>query len=277
MQLLRWGDIGLKSLREGSGLDDNGFIISDVSLDKIKHDDMQCINESIERLQKLFPRKLHSVYVYGSVARGDALPGKSDLDLLALFDSNLNHDQSSELKNLASELSQRYRSMFREVGIAVAYYDYALDPANYYEQAFLKELCVCVHGEDLRRRFGPYKLIPEIAISFNGDICEVLNRTINRLANSSVVEFETIAQGFSRKLIRTYYSMVMARSQIWSTRLDEQAEIFFHHFPDKKLIISTLLEWIDQPPSDRTNVIDSFKREGKWACENFVHEAHILS
>lgn len=266
----------MKNLREGSGLDRSGFIVSDVSLEKIKYDYRQCINESIERLQKLFPLKLHSVYVYGSVARGDALPGKSDLDLLALFDSDLNHDESTELKNLASNLSLTFRSSVREVGIAVAYYEYAIDPVNYYEQAFLKELCVCVHGKDLRDRFGPYKLTPEIAISFNGDICEVLNRTISRLETASAVEFETIAQGFSRKLIRTYYSMVMARSQIWSTRLNEQAEIFLHHFPDKKLIISTLLEWIEQPPADRTNVIDSFKREGKWACEYFVREAHLL-
>jgi tRNA nucleotidyltransferase (CCA-adding enzyme) len=85
-------EAGMKSLREGSGLDRNGFIVSDVSLDKIKYDYMQCIKESVDRLQKLFSRKLHSVYVYGSVARGDALPRKSDLDLLSLFDGKLSHE-----------------------------------------------------------------------------------------------------------------------------------------------------------------------------------------
>ncbi|MGM0835122.1 MAG: nucleotidyltransferase domain-containing protein [Bacillota bacterium] len=267
----------MKNLQEGSGLDRNGFIVSDVSLEKIKYDYMQSIKDSVERLQKLFPRKLHSVYVYGSVARGDALQGKSDLDLLALFDGKLSQEQSTELKHLASELSHTYRFLVREVGIAIAYYDYALDPVNYYEQAFLKELCVCVHGEDLRGRFCPYKLTPEIATSFNGDICEVVKRTLSRLETATTVEFKAISQGFARKLIRTYYSMVMARSQIWSTRLHEQAEIFLHYFPDKKPIINTLQEWIEQPPMDRTTVIDSFKREGKWACENFVREAHIPS
>jgi tRNA nucleotidyltransferase (CCA-adding enzyme) len=215
--------------------------------------------------------------VYGSVARGDALPRKSDLDLLALFDGMLSPDQSTELKNLARELSQKYSSLVRDVGIAVVYYDYAIDPANYYEQAFLKELCVCVHGEDLRERFGPYKLTPEIAISFNGDICEVLNRTISRLETASIGEIKTISQGFARKLIRTYYSMVMVRSQIWSTRLHEQSEIFIHHFPDKKTIVRTLQKWIEQPPTDRIIVLGFFKREGKWVSENFVREAHIPS
>ncbi|MGD6833910.1 nucleotidyltransferase family protein [Sutcliffiella halmapala] len=264
----------MKNLRGGSGLDRNGFIVSDVSLEKIKYDYIQCIKDSVERLQKLFPRKLHSVYVYGSVARGDALPCKSDLDLLALFDGNLSQEEFTELKTLSSDLSHTYRFLVREVGIAVAYYDYALDPVNYYEQAFLKELCVCVHGEDLRGRFGPYKLTPEIAISFNGDICEVLNRTISRLETVSTVEFKSISQGFARKLIRTYYSMVMARSQIWSTLFHEQSEIFIHHFPDKKPIICTLQDWIEQPPTDRRKVIETFKREGNWACVNFVREAH---
>ncbi|WHZ59089.1 nucleotidyltransferase domain-containing protein [Metabacillus hrfriensis] len=70
--------------------------------------------------------------MYGSVARGDAIPRKSDLDLLALFDCMLSPDQSTELKNIARELSQKYSSLVRDVGIAVAYYDYAIDPANYY-------------------------------------------------------------------------------------------------------------------------------------------------
>lgn len=269
--------IEIGNLKAGYGLDSKGFIVSDVSEDKIDDVYMLCIRESVESLKKLFNEQLHSVYVYGSVARGEAIAKKSDLDLIAMFDTKLSSIKLAELKKLAEELSHKYCSLFRDVGIAIAYYDYTVDPANYYENAFLKELCVCVYGEDLGERFGPYKLTSEIAIRFNGDIYESLIRTLNRLDSASNDEFKTFSQGFSRKLIRTYYSMVMVRSQIWSTRLHEQSEVFIRYFPDKEPIIRTLLNWVVQPPADREAVYELFKSEGEWASSNFTHEVNISS
>ncbi|AST94272.1 hypothetical protein BC6307_07990 [Sutcliffiella cohnii] len=250
-------------LKAGYGLDHNGFIESDVSIEKIDKSYMPCIQESIESLKKLFPQQLHSVYVYGSVARGDAIPLKSDLDLIAMFNSQLSAEKLAALKTLASELSVKYGSLVRDVGIAVAYYDYTVDPTNYYENAFIKEISVCVYGEDVGERFGPYKLTPEIAISFNGDICNYVTRTLKRLETAASIEdFKIISQGFARKLIRTYYSMVMARSQIWTTKLHEQSDVFTHYFPHKAPIIRSLHEWINQPPTERDTVFELFKIEG---------------
>lgn len=267
----------MMNLRAGYGLDPNGFIISDVSIEKIDNGYLPCILESVESLNNLFHQQLHSVYVYGSVARGEAVAIKSDLDLIAMFSGKLSSVKLAELKKVAGELSQKYRSLVRDVGIAVAYYDYTVSPSNYYENAFLKELCVCMYGVDLGERFGPYKLTSGIAISFNGDICEVLTRTLNRLETASNEDFKTLVQGFARKLIRTYYSMVMVRSQIWTTRLHEQSEVFIHHFPNKESIIRTLLNWIDEPPMDHEVVYELVKSEGEWASANFKHEANISS
>ena len=163
--------------------------------------------------------------------------------------------------------------MVREVGIAVGDYGYVMDPENYYEQAFLSELCVCVHGEDLRGRFGPYKLTSDIAISFNGDIRQVLDRTIKRLEVASEEEAKSLTQNFARKLIRSCYSMVMERSQIWTTRLHEQADVFLRYFPDKELTMRTLQKWIENPPTNREIALELFKNEGSWVAQNFVREA----
>jgi predicted nucleotidyltransferase len=267
----------MASLQAGYGLDRDGYIVSDVGLDKIDSAYFSCIHESVEKLTKAFPYRLHSIYVYGSVARGEAVAVKSDLDLLALFNSTLTGEESAKLNTVTSALSQKYRSLVRDVGIAVANYDYVVDPANYYEQAFLKEMCACVRGEDLRERFGPYKLTSEIAIRFNGDMREVLARTISRLEGASDEELKGLSQTFARKLIRTYYSMVMVRSRIWSTRLHEQSEIFIPHFPEKEPIIRTLQKWIEEPPTNRESVLNLFRSEGNWVIANFEHEARILS
>ena len=267
--------IKIGNLKAGYGLDSNGFIISDVSKDKIDDAYLPCICESVENLKNLFQQQLHSVYLYGSVARGEAIAKKSDLDLIAMFNTKLSPIKLAELKKLVGELSQKYHYLVRDVGIAVAYYDYTMDPANYYENAFLKELCVCVYGEDLGELFGPYRITSEIAIRFNGDIQEVLYRTLKRLETAPKKDFITFTQGFARKLIRTCYSMVMVRSQIWTTRLHEQSEIFIHHFPEKETTIRTLLNWIEEPPMDHDSVYNLFKSEGEWASANFMKEATI--
>lgn len=67
--------------------------------------------------------------------------------------------------------------------------------------------------------------------------------------------------------------MVMVRSQIWTTRLHEQSEVFLHHFPEKESVIRTLLYWIDEPPTDRKAVFELFKIEGEWTGANFLKEA----
>lgn len=265
----------MKRLQAGYGLDQDGYLLSEVSLDKIAKDYIPCIRESIEKLVSLFPHQCHSIYVYGSVARGDAVIEKSDLDLLVIFNKPLSSDEVTELKTLSNSLSQKYQALVRDVGIAYGDCDYVFDPVNYYEQAFLQALCVCVHGEDIREHFGPYKLTSEIAISFNGDISKVLARTISRLEAASKAEIKTIVQNFSRKLIRTYYSMVMTRSQIWTTRLQEQSEVFIHFFPEKEPIIRTLHSWIDDPPTNKEQVLELFQKEGNWLAENFESEALI--
>lgn len=70
--------------------------------------------------------------------------------------------------------------------------------------------------------------------------------------------------------------MVMVRSQIWTTRLGEQSEVFLHYFPEKESIIHILLNWIDEPPTEREVIYELVKNEGEWARSNFTHEANSL-
>ncbi len=259
-------------LRKGYGLDENGFIVRDVGLEKITPVYQNCIQETVETLHIQLPNLLHSVYVYGSVARCDAEVGKSDLDILAIFKRVLHNNEHQRLKRLGEGLSQKYYPLVRDVGLAKTTLDYCMDPNNYHEQAFLRELCVCVDGEDLRGRFGPYKLTEDIAISFNGDIAEVSERYLKKLQSTFGEEFHTNIQSLSRKLIRAHYSMVMARSQIWSTKLSEQAAIFLQHFPEKKEVVTTLQKWLEKPPADRTKAIAIMEKESKWTKNHFTKE-----
>jgi tRNA nucleotidyltransferase (CCA-adding enzyme) len=64
--------------------DENGFIINDLSLDMIDHKWRTVLRIVKNNFVKNLDKNLHSIYVRGSVARGLAIEGISDLDMFSL-------------------------------------------------------------------------------------------------------------------------------------------------------------------------------------------------
>ena len=64
------------------------------------------LNEVIHAFQTEFSTELHSLYVYGSVAQGTAIAGKSDLDLCIIF-----HHPTDDLEQKISEI-QSYITLY---------------------------------------------------------------------------------------------------------------------------------------------------------------------
>jgi predicted nucleotidyltransferase len=263
-----------------SGLDDEGFIISEVSIDNILPEYKQVIEDCTAQIEDRLPDLVHSVYVYGSVARGNPVRGKSDLDLLIIFNRHLSNEERKTLSLTLEMLSKIYRSLIREVGVADCTVEEMLDPKSKYGWgAYLKILCVCIDGEDLTKRFEKFKLTPAIALGINGDVGRYIDDALLKIQNNATTNDEAgnIASTLARKLIRSCYSMVMSRAQIWSTKLDEQAQVFMQYFPEESDFISTLQLWINNPPKDKGVIIEVLNRDGKWLTNNFAIEAEKLS
>src|ERR1700722_2909173 len=68
------------------GLNDDGTIAREGALDRVPAAFVPVVDAARARITATFggPR-LHSAYLYGSIPRGTAVPGVSDLDLLILF------------------------------------------------------------------------------------------------------------------------------------------------------------------------------------------------
>jgi predicted nucleotidyltransferase len=64
--------------------DENGFIINDLSLDMIDHKWRTVLRIIKNNFVKNLDKNLYSIYVRGSVARGLAIEGISDLDMFSL-------------------------------------------------------------------------------------------------------------------------------------------------------------------------------------------------
>ena len=67
------------------------------------------LNEVIHAFQTEFSTELHSLYVYGSVAQGTAIAGKSDLDLCIIF-----YHPTDDLERKISEIQSYIIDLLRK-------------------------------------------------------------------------------------------------------------------------------------------------------------------
>ncbi|UHA73217.1 nucleotidyltransferase domain-containing protein [Paenibacillus sp. 481] len=87
------------------GVDVDGFIVNPTSLHKIDRIYQELLSQLIEILKNSAGPKLHSVYIYGSVGRGEAMPGSSDIDLTVILKSSLTPQE----KTLLNEATQTFK------------------------------------------------------------------------------------------------------------------------------------------------------------------------
>jgi uncharacterized protein len=221
----------------------------------------------VQKINKSLPDTVHSVYVYGSVARGTARHGDSDIDLLLVIARPADDGMRTSISRLEQEFSARYAERFRAVELAYVHLDRLLDPAEFYgHPCFLKHLCVCIRGEDLRQRYPRFRPDTGVSRGFNGDLESTLERIRKELENPNT--YRLSARSGSKKLLRTAFALVMPRERMWTDDLDTMAGVFEKYYPGKREEIRTALEWA-KSPSEKEAMLDLLDTFGAWLVAEF--------
>lgn len=61
-----------------------------------------------QRIQSIFKDNLLGLYLFGSLSYGDFLPGRSDIDLLAVTQNKTNDSEIAKISKLYNEIGQKY-------------------------------------------------------------------------------------------------------------------------------------------------------------------------
>ncbi len=233
------------------------------------------VDDAVAAVTAVLSGSLHSLYLYGSVPRGTARVAVSDLDMLACLSAAPMPGDHAVLANVARDLSKRYAGVVREVGIGVTHVaDVVTDPNGL--GFFLKVLCICVHGQDLRRGLPRFRPTPAVALALNGDVDEVLSGYERRLEDALTEENHRRLVGAAcRKIIRSAFGMVMARSRSWTPDREEAAQVFLHYFPEWSGEMQQTLQWASGAPASRDEALALLHGFGVWVRENFEAEARV--
>ncbi|MEU1279101.1 nucleotidyltransferase domain-containing protein [Streptomyces sp. NPDC005805] len=185
-------------------------------------------------------RGLHGLYLYGSVPRGTARPGVSDLDALVLLDREPTARDRADAADLAAALDAAHPAV-DGVGVLLHSAAEAMSDLERYDLGFFVAcLCTPLLGEDLGARLPAYRPTSLLARETNGDLARVLPRW--RTLERETAGCETAAAGaeraalvrrVARRIVRTGFTLVMPRWGGWTSDLELSAELFGHWYPER--------------------------------------------
>ncbi|MFI9363862.1 nucleotidyltransferase [Kitasatospora sp. NPDC053057] len=228
-----------------NGLDEDGYIAREGSPDRVPAEFAPVVDAARERIATAFgPARLHSAYLYGSIPRGTAIPGVSDLDLLLALHREPTPDDHAEADALEATLDSAFPQI-KGVGVLLFGTDTLLSELERYDLGwFVACLCTPLLGEDLAEQLPRYRPTSLLARETNGDLALALPRWRERLAaatpNSAApdaiapdADLAALSRAVSRRLVRTGFTLVMPRWNGWTSDLTASAEAFAVHYPDR--------------------------------------------
>ncbi len=256
---------------ERRGLDASGYLEREGSLGQVQDEFRSVVAAARERTGEAYGRRLHSAYLYGSVPRGTARPGQSDLGLLLV----LHHLPSDEDRDTAEVLACGLDEDFPEVdGVRILLRDKAavLSEAERFALGwFLACLCTPLLGADLAEHLPRYRPDGLLARETNGDLADVLPGWRKQVQEASAPEqYRKLSRLFARHLVRAGFTLVMPRWGGWTGDPAESAEIFGMYYPERaaqmRAAAAVALDPVEDPAVLRTYTEDL----GPWLADEYT-------
>ncbi|MGW2705704.1 nucleotidyltransferase domain-containing protein [Streptomyces sp. NPDC001340] len=254
------------------GLDALGFIEREGSLARVPHVFRPVVAAARDRLLDTFGTRLHSAYLYGSIPRGTARVGRSDLDLLvALHEEPADADREA-VRALGEALDKEFPQID---GVGTLLYGRARllsDPERYDLGWFVACLCTPLLGDDLAEYLPRYRPDSLLARETNGDLALLLPRWRDRIAAAAdrAEARRPLVRFMSRHLVRTGFTLVMPRWNGWTSDLREMAEVFGAYYPERAAELRRAAEYGYEPVGD-PDVLRSYVDDlGPWLAGEYA-------
>ncbi|MFF9343827.1 MULTISPECIES: nucleotidyltransferase domain-containing protein [unclassified Streptomyces] len=218
----------------GEGLDDDGFIAREGSLSRVPEEFTPVVAAARALIAETFDDdRLHSAYLYGSVPRGTAVPGVSDLDLLLALRQEPTRADRADADALEAALDAS-SGQIDGVGVLLFGTGTLLSELERHDLGwFVACLCTPLLGDDLAAALPRYRPTPLLARETNGDLALALPRWREQYAAAFTdARRRTLSRAVARRIVRSGFTLVMPRWGGWTSDLTRSAEVFARYYPE---------------------------------------------
>ncbi|WP_214814476.1 nucleotidyltransferase domain-containing protein [Exiguobacterium sp. s196] len=209
------------------GTDDAGYVINQTSIRHVQPEFESVLFKAIELVKEAFDDQLHSIYLYGSIGRGTAVAGQSDLDLTVLVHEDVD---ATELVEQTERLLTQHPEVIK-IDYDIGRLDVALDPANRFEWGFwLRHLCTCVDGEDVSIQFPRMK--PDVSVSeaLNQDLISSIKAAKSKLLRGQMSHLEK--RSIVKRVIRGWYLTINVKDESFASTVEACLAILKLYFSE---------------------------------------------
>ncbi|MBC3248134.1 nucleotidyltransferase domain-containing protein [Pseudomonas lurida] len=231
------------------GVDADGFILT--VPDRTVQVEFQPLIEDACTLLSQPELGVDGIYLYGSVVRGDAIPGVCDLDLTLVLSEAPTLQIRERLEVVRCELERRYAQVTK-VDFDIGSRAQVLAAENTNSWGFwLKHYCRCLWGNDLALHFERFRPSLDIALAVNGDFETVLTTYLTRIAGAGDdQERLRLQREASRKLIRATQVLCGENALAWPQTLEEHVALFVQRYPRRVTQVAFFLFEARNPSAD---------------------------
>jgi len=207
--------------------------------------------------------RMHSLYVYGSVARGTARAGQSDLDLTLVLQTAADTETAAQIEATAAALRLRHADLITKVDIDPGVLATVLAPAQRLSWGYwLKHHCRCLAGEDLAARFAPFAPSREIALAVNADYDRALREEAVSLRLQTAPGQRQ--QAAARRLIRATNVLRAVDEPGWPITLRDYVDRCVARHPDRLAAMHFFLAQAHTPDATPEVFVQALLRQLDW-------------
>lgn len=257
----------IKKIGSIQKLDTDGFIINDFSLDGLQKNYSCILNDVIELYQKYYAAILHSVYLRGSVLKGVAVKGISDLDTLAISYRKLTKTEEEIKEKIKKEIGKKYPYLN---GLEMHFEELGCVKKSLNFQFLLKTQTLCIYGIDIKKElpnFGIGKYSYAHSYTFEKDITRV-EKWLKDEEDSN--EIKDICSWIMKRIVRIGFEVVMLEEQYFTRDLYYCYEAFSKHYPEKSKEMYNIMELAVYPTDKKNDILEKTALLKDFLC-NLIH------
>ena len=242
------------------GLDKDGFIENLYSHKNIAPEFQGVVNAVIDSLLSELPNLIDGIYLYGSVPRGTAIVGRSDLDVSIVLATSVGQKEKEVFKRLSDTIPKTYPQVSK-LDIDPGCLSEILQPQEkFHWQFWLKHCCRCMWGNDLSAEFPRHKPSIQIAQALNGDLSTFLEQMTPSFESMSDAD---VTKVIGKKLVRAAYYFIAEKDGSWYTNLSKCTAVAKRYYPEQSDDIELAHQYALGNLTSKTEAFELYERLSK--------------
>ena len=222
------------------------------SLDKVGRDYTPIIDDAVGAYRRNLDKLLLSIHLMGSVPRGEAAFGLSDIDFVALISMNPGADQRNMLAAESKRLTAKYS--------CVSSVDLEIEIKGRVSKArefIFRSDSICVWGDDMYAATDMRTSNVALAKLVTPDFDQVLSGYRQRLKNPiHAEELGQLCRSVSKDVLKCFRKYLILKLAVYRSGIADIHDQLVTYFAVETDLFDRLLKIYEQPLEKREDLLD---------------------